>query len=204
MQTTLQILLDQSAIDWGLPKRAFSVRSVQEPYSAAVIQASQFELVADRQARERVARVWETRVHAAASRVWEAAGMGAISPDVSILYTNTPLPSTAYESLAQARWELEAGLIPRSAALRTLHPWLTDVEIARLLEEADEEADERAARAAEAGGHNGESDASGSGESDGGASGATDSESDSRPDGEDPGTRGGERTDGGEEGDDGN
>lgn len=160
-----QMLLDSLAIDWGLPKRAFSVRSVQEPYSAAVIQASQYELQQDRLRRERVAREWERRIHRAASRVWATATGETIDPTVRVLYTQMPTPTTSTEALAEVRYLSEGSVIPRREVLRTLRPWMTDAEIDAVLAAADTEADERAQRVALTAGHveqtNGSDDASG-------------------------------------------
>jgi len=163
-----QMLLDSLAIDWGLPKRAFSVRSVQEPYSAAVIQASQYELQQDRLRRERVAREWERRIHRAASRVWTAATGETIDPSVRVLYTQMQGPTTAYEALAEVRFLVDNGIIPRAEVLRTLRPWMLADDIDAALAAADTEADERAQRVALTAGHvemtDGSDDASGSGD----------------------------------------
>lgn len=153
MLSALQMMLDSLAIDWGLPKRAFSVRSVQEPYSAAVIQAAQYELQQDRLRRERVAREWERRLHRAASATWRQATGQTIDPSVRVLYTQMPTPTTSTEALAEVRYLTESGIIPRAEVLRTLRPWMTDDEIEAALAAADDEAAQRAALAAQAGGH---------------------------------------------------
>ena len=147
--SVIQAMLDALCVSWGLPARSLQVRSVQSPLSAAVIAAGQHELRQDRQLREALGWVWETRIHAAMAA---RDGVDFVPADYHIEYPAPQVPFTHAEARETTKFLHKAHVVPDSYLVRTLTDTPED-EISATLVAAREDARREVERIMSKAGH---------------------------------------------------